>query len=270
MRKDIPTMAQTRAETIVLDEWVETMWVGPSIAHYKMLGYKYTGLRTKFMCRVCHLTPGSQVKVRVQCPICKKRRSVSYQSVVKYGHTLCLGCSAIKDLSGYKFGRLTALRIGERRKKDRQVFWQCACDCGSLRLVLAGSLLRGSTVSCGCYALDERKSRIGSLNSNWDPDRTDEERVMQRKYPEYKKWIKSVLSRDRYVCQICGSVENVEAHHMYSYAYYPQYRLSTKHGITMCHYCHTGFHAWNGGFDKNCIPSDIDRWLYETDASVQK
>lgn len=110
--------------------------------------------------------------------------------------------------------------------------------------------------------LSENKS--GENSPRWNPNLTEEERIIKRDYKEYHEWVKAVLKKDQYLCQICGSSEGVAAHHMYSYKHYPQYRLIVKYGLTMCKGCHTGFHVWNGGFDKMCIPADIDRWLYET------
>ena len=59
--------------------------------------------------------------------------------------TTC-GCSQEgEDLTGRQFGNLTVLRKAERRK-----YWICQCACGTEKEVLAWSLLRGATRSCGC------------------------------------------------------------------------------------------------------------------------
>jgi hypothetical protein len=64
------------------------------------------------------------------------------------------GCSRknqlAKDLTGQRFGRLTAIRRLDR-KKGSCYLWLCRCDCGQ-EIVVRGQLLRkGSTRSCGCY-----------------------------------------------------------------------------------------------------------------------
>ena len=57
--------------------------------------------------------------------------------------------SKIRDLSGQKFGRLTALyRLHNYHKK--RVHWLCICDCGNLTDVSRNNLTRGVTKSCGC------------------------------------------------------------------------------------------------------------------------
>lgn len=55
----------------------------------------------------------------------------------------------IGDISGQKFGRLTALSALPDRKWG-YVAWQCICDCGNRKDVTASQLLRGRVLSCGC------------------------------------------------------------------------------------------------------------------------
>lgn len=53
------------------------------------------------------------------------------------------------DITGKKFGRITALRFMPDDSKFSR-FW-CACECGVEKSILAQSLIRGFTVSCGCF-----------------------------------------------------------------------------------------------------------------------
>ncbi len=53
-----------------------------------------------------------------------------------------------RDLSGQKFGALTAVRReGSYRKK---ALWRCRCDCGNDASVSSDRLVSGNTKSCGC------------------------------------------------------------------------------------------------------------------------
>jgi hypothetical protein len=55
---------------------------------------------------------------------------------------------AHKDLSGMKFGRLTAIeRCGTRHGYAE---WLCQCDCGNTTIVTSGRLNSKGTKSCGC------------------------------------------------------------------------------------------------------------------------
>jgi len=62
-----------------------------------------------------------------------------------------------QDLLGQKFGKYTVLGIGP--KLGRNVQWICVCECGTLRPVLAMSLLAGRSKSCGCT------KRLGNITT---------------------------------------------------------------------------------------------------------
>lgn len=55
-----------------------------------------------------------------------------------------------KDLSGQRFGRLTAVeRLGSTRQGT--VVWRCICTCGNECAARTGHLTAKAIVSCGCY-----------------------------------------------------------------------------------------------------------------------
>lgn len=60
-----------------------------------------------------------------------------------------LGYKNFKDLTGQKFGKLTAISpvFNEKTKKYS---WICKCDCGNIKTILGTSLTSGNTRSCGC------------------------------------------------------------------------------------------------------------------------
>lgn len=67
--------------------------------------------------------------------------------------------SYFKDLSGARFGRLTAIsRSGV--SVHGQVTWNCHCDCGGEKVVPNGSLTSGSTQSCGCLSREKKAERV--------------------------------------------------------------------------------------------------------------
>lgn len=55
-----------------------------------------------------------------------------------------------KDITGQKFGRLTALHPTEKRDHKGSVIWLCSCECGNETEVSQDSLARGNCKSCGC------------------------------------------------------------------------------------------------------------------------
>ena len=59
-----------------------------------------------------------------------------------------------QNLTGLKFGRLTAIRkVGIQ---GTNTIWECKCDCGNTTFASTGNLNRGRTKSCGC--LRKRKA----------------------------------------------------------------------------------------------------------------
>ncbi len=59
-----------------------------------------------------------------------------------------------KDISGQKFGRLTALHVHSRRLRPaggRVTYWMCECACGNRKAIDGQELRKGATKSCGCW-----------------------------------------------------------------------------------------------------------------------
>lgn len=53
------------------------------------------------------------------------------------------------DLTGKKFGRLTALCDTDERKNGL-VMWKCICDCGEMIKIRSSDLIHAGVKSCGC------------------------------------------------------------------------------------------------------------------------
>ena len=77
------------------------------------------------------------------------------------------------DLTGQRFGRLTAIRSVESIR--RHAAWLCACDCGKETVVTSDNLRprkgRAPTTSCGCFSrdkFDELKRRKGFAGTGTD------------------------------------------------------------------------------------------------------
>lgn len=65
----------------------------------------------------------------------------------------------LQDLTGKRFGRLTAIRLSSRRS-GRKTYWDCICDCGSLKTVRTDILKSGTTLSCGCLKKEQDKINL--------------------------------------------------------------------------------------------------------------
>lgn len=65
----------------------------------------------------------------------------------------------IKNMQGFKVGRLTVIKISDIKKANRHTYWECKCSCGT-KIAASGALLRdGRIKSCGCLKTDLLKKR---------------------------------------------------------------------------------------------------------------
>lgn len=216
------------------------------------------------------LSPMSAAKILIQCPACGKRRYSRKYQVAKMGHTCCQGCARLKDVSGKRFGKLTAISIIGIDVISGAI-WLCKCEhCGEETEVPYSSLHRRK--SCGCLAREQASQRIkerdnpnlgkfGAAHHNWNPNKTEAERLTQRNYTEYAEWRLSVFKRDRYSCCVCSSGNKINAHHLFNYSTYRKHRHNINNGITLCDNCHSSFHTWNGNTQKSCVPGDFCIWI---------
>lgn len=77
-----------------------------------------------------------------------------------------------QDLTGKKFGYWTVIKLGyikqlywNGKKNGKEYYWLCRCECGTEKEVLASSLLKGASKSCGCYSFsDEVKAKRAEMN----------------------------------------------------------------------------------------------------------
>lgn len=60
------------------------------------------------------------------------------------------------DLTGHKFGRLTAISKAPKLK-SRNNRWNCVCECGNTTTASCADLRSGHTNSCGCYMMERIK-----------------------------------------------------------------------------------------------------------------
>ena len=60
-----------------------------------------------------------------------------------------------KDLTDQRFGRW----VVEGLQSRQPTIWKCRCDCGTVRGVIATSLIHGDSRSCGCFAVDFSRSQ---------------------------------------------------------------------------------------------------------------
>ena len=74
------------------------------------------------------------------------------------------------DLTGKRFGKLTAIEPLKERKNKR-IVWKCKCDCGNYANVISTYLTNGDTKSCGCIKNEQNKR---NLRDSYDKTRVND------------------------------------------------------------------------------------------------
>ncbi len=59
-----------------------------------------------------------------------------------------------------------------------------------------------------------------------------------RESPEYRQLRITVLKRDKFKCVFCDETQNLEVHHIYSFASFPAGRFDPMNCLTLCRYHH--------------------------------
>lgn len=98
-----------------------------------------------------------------------------------------------------------------------------------------------------CKSCEKKIFNSGTKHHNWNPNKTEEERINGRRYPKYNNFVKKVLARDNYTCQVCGQEHgDLEVHHLDGYDWCKEKRTYETNGITLCKNCHSNFHSIYG------------------------
>ena len=73
--------------------------------------------------------------------------------------------------------------------------------------------------------------------------------IHSKYYRKYKlrKWSNYILKSGQ-DCEYCGSLEDLNAHHLFSKSKNPKLTFSKNNGIILCKTCHLEHHSLNGRF----------------------
>lgn len=122
-----------------------------------------------------------------------------------------------------------------------------------------GDLTHPNCIDCG-IKITFRKKRCkpchgksirGKNAPNWKGGKTKENKLL-RKRKETINWRKSVFERDNWTCRECGDRNGkgkkviLNAHHIQSWAKYPELRWYINNGLTLCLKCHKKTDSYMG------------------------
>lgn len=173
-----------------------------------------------------------------------------------YDKSQCNKKEVLCDYCG-KFIKLTKRRIESSNhhfcSNECQGKWKSSnsteeipCDCcGKLIKVQKREIKNYNHHFCNdeCY----RKWNIGENNPSWNPNLTDEDRQERRYIERYNNFIKQVLERDNYTCQLTGKRGgDLEVHHLNCYSDFKEGRTDMSNCITLSKEIHRLFHKIYG------------------------
>ena len=80
--------------------------------------------------------------------------------------------ATIEIKKGMKIGRWTVVSFNKERSTTKRKYWNCICECGTEKPVLADHLRKAirenKIISCGCYAKEINGERFKQMNDeNW-------------------------------------------------------------------------------------------------------
>lgn len=127
---------------------------------------------------------------------------------------------------------------------NTDIEWKCDL-CDNIGHTTYKRYLQSTKLYDGMKLCDQCRQKYLSKKQRGDKDVED----TRRRCVENTEFIQICLNRDNYTCKICGSKEQLQVHHLSSYAKYPQLRYEPTNGVTLCKKCHDLFHNTYGRID---------------------
>jgi hypothetical protein len=133
-----------------------------SLRSGKSTGCGCSRIRNIINHRFCKLvvldrSTGGNKMVWVKCDCGNEKKVI--KKILMRGEIKSCGClhtGRYRNITGMKFGRLTAIKEIFGYKDSRCLF---RCDCGKEFVTFKASVVSGNTVSCGCYNSELRKGK---------------------------------------------------------------------------------------------------------------
>lgn len=255
---------------------------------------------TKIKVKVKDLTGNSHAKVDVLCDKCNKNIvSKEYRRYLKQhninGLDTCNECR-IKNINNNffnKYGVKSPSQLNEIKDKIKQTNlskygvdayvrtdefkerYKKTClekygveytlQVPEIREKIIKTNLEKYGVTSYLFTKEFKLKTSGENASNWKGGVTSENDKIRHSI-KYKEWREAVFKRDNYTCQCCGDNKghNLQAHHKYDFAEYPDLRFDINNGITLCDKCHNpnvigSFHHTYG--TKNNTPEQLKEYI---------
>ena len=204
----------------------------------------------------------NHTKIKCECTHCKKIFYKIPDALLKgYGCSYCDNKNKfrnheefIKDINQIN-SKIEIL--GNFISTKQKILVKCK-ECGKEWYSTPNMLLQGNGCR-DCYIKNNR----GENHPNWNPNLSEKDRIVGRRYPEYIKWVDKVLKKYNFTCQISGQVGgDLSVHHLDGYNWCKEKRTDINNGIVLSKEIHNEFHSIYGR-GNNTIEQFIDYVAYK-------
>ena len=150
-----------------------------------------------------------------------------------------------KFIKGGEKGWFKKGRISERKGTGKKT----NCLICKKEISFGSKNVKRKFCSRKCYAKNMTgKERIfnvckGENHPNWKGGISKLKRYRHFEDKQIKKWRLNIFTRDNFTCQNCGERGCLlNAHHLKSWANYPELRYKIDNGVSLCKDCHKLIH----------------------------
>lgn len=187
---------------------------------------------------------GHHYKWFVKCD-CGEIQSIRSQSIRKRS-CKCNKCFSGEDLTGQTFGgkngKILILDFAgyDTRYNRKRSQWKYKClKCNSIKIETGDVIKRGDISTCG----NKKCKPKGIYSPKYNPS---SKFLYSRSGQKHREWTKNIFIRDNYKCIICGSKNNIQAHHLNGWNWDSINHFNINNGVTLCSNkpdgCHCKFH----------------------------
>lgn len=148
---------------------------------------------------------------------------------------------------GFVFYRSFFESFEDLSKKDKLILFDALCNYALNDIVPELTGTTNAIFKLLKPQVDANNRRYENGKKGGRPKKHSDEALKaaqkDRNSEAYKEWRDAVFKRDNYTCQMCGSVEDLHAHHKMDFVEYPALRFDINNGMTLCRSCHNEVHS---------------------------
>lgn len=215
---------------MLISKKIEMKWNSRNKKRYEELGYVFTKVGDTFIIDVEHLSKYSKYKVQYECDYCGTIHTKDWSEYNRQRKIVKKDCCSNQECKNAKLQDSMLIKYGETNISKTEYFKEA----------YKNKMQENYGVDNYLDLLNKERRK----NAKGKVIETDEDRILQRKFPKYREWRKSVFERDNYTCQLCGDKTggNLNAHHKDGYEWCVKRRTDVSNGVTLCKDCHDCFH----------------------------